>query len=48
MSEATTIYSNLSDQTKIGLNEISKIKDYFNAVFQQRKILSKKLILTKL
>ena len=43
MSEATSIYSNLSDQTKFRLNEINKIKDYFNAEIQERKIISKKL-----
>ena len=43
MSEATNIYSNLSYQTKFRLNEINKIKDYFNADIQERKIRSKKL-----
>ena len=43
MSEATDTYSNLSDQTKFRLNEINKIKDYFNAEIQQRKMMSKKL-----
>ena len=43
MSEATNTYSNLSDQTKFRLNEINKIKDYFNAEIQQRKMMSKKL-----
>ena len=28
--EITNTYSNLSDQTKFRLNEISKIKEYFN------------------
>ena len=35
--------SNLSDETKITLNEIMKIKDYFNSEFQERKTISKKL-----
>ena len=33
----------LSDQTKFRLNEINKIKDYFNSEIQERKIMSKKL-----
>ena len=41
MSEATNIYSSLSDQTKFGLNEI-KIKDYFNAEIQETQITNKK------
>ena len=41
--ETTNIYSNLSDQTKIRLNEINKIKDYLNSKIQERKIMSKKL-----
>ena len=41
-------YSNLnaiplSHQTKSTLNEINKIKDYFNSEIQERKIMSKKL-----
>ena len=43
MSDATNMYSNLSDQTKFRLNEINKIKDSFNAETQVRKIMSKKL-----
>ena len=35
--------SGLSDQTKLRLNEINKIKDYFNSKIQERKIISKKL-----
>ena len=42
MSGAANIYSNLSDQTKLRLNEINKIKDYLNAKLQKRKIMSKK------
>ena len=41
--EVTNTYSNLSDQTKFRLNEINKIKDYFNAEIQERKIMCKKL-----
>ena len=33
----------LSDQTKFRLNEINKIKDYFNSEIQERKAMSKKL-----
>ena len=40
MSEENNIYSNLSDQTKLILNEVNKIKDYFNAEIQERKIMS--------
>ena len=40
--ETTNIYSSLSDQTKTRLNEINKIKDYFNSEIQERKIVSKK------
>ena len=43
MSETANIYSNLHSQTKFRLNEINKIKDYFNSEIQERKITSKKL-----
>ena len=33
----------LIDQTKFRLNEINKIKDYFNSEIQERKTVSKKL-----
>ena len=33
----------LNDQTKFRLNEINKIKDYFNFEIYERKIMSKKL-----
>ena len=33
----------LSDQTKFRLNEINKIKHYFNSEIQDRKTISKKL-----
>ena len=39
--EKSNIYSNLSDQIKIRLNEINKIKDYFNPKIQKRKLTSK-------
>ena len=35
--------TNLTDQTKFRLNEISKIKNYFNSKINQRKNASKKL-----
>ena len=38
------IYSNLSEQTKFRLNEINKNKDCFNSEIQERKIMSKKLL----
>ena len=44
--EVTNTYSRfnaipLSDQTKLKVNEIKKIKGYFNAEIQERKIMSK-------
>ena len=33
----------VSDQKKFRLNEINKIKDYFNSEIPERKIMSKKL-----
>ena len=44
----TNTYSNLNaiplnGQTKFRLNEISKIKDYFNSEIQERKVMSKEL-----
>ena len=33
----------MSDQTKFRLNEINKIKDYFNSEIKERKAISKKL-----
>ena len=41
--EATNMHSSLSDQTKLRLNEINKIKYYFNSKIEERKIVSKKL-----
>ena len=43
ISEATNMYLNLSYQTKFKLNEINKIKDYLNAVIQERKLMSKNI-----
>ena len=42
--KATNLHLNLSDQTKFRLNQINKIKDYFNSEIQKRKIMSNKLI----
>ena len=36
-TEVTKTYSNLSDQTKFRLNEINKIKDYFNSKIPEKK-----------
>ena len=33
----------LNGKTKFRLNQINKIKDYFNSEIQERKIMSKKL-----
>ena len=35
--EATNKHLNSSDQTKFRLNEINKIKDYFNSKIQEKK-----------
>ena len=35
MNKIINIYSNLSDQTKSRLNEINKVKDYFNLEIQE-------------
>ena len=37
------INSNLSDQTKFRLNEMNKLKDYFNSEIQDRKTISKRI-----
>ena len=37
------MHSNLSDQIKFRLNEINKIRDYFNSEIQERKTMSNKL-----
>ena len=41
--EATSTYSNSSEQTKFRLNEINKVKEYFNLEIQKRKQMTKKL-----
>ena len=41
--EVTNRYSNLSDQSQFRLNEINKIKDYFNWEIQKQKLANKKL-----
>ena len=41
--ETTNTRLNLSTETKFRLNEIIKIKNYFNSKIQERKIMSKKL-----
>ena len=43
MNELKSAENPLSDQTKLRLNEINKIKDYFDSQIQKRKIMSKKL-----
>ena len=43
--EVTNMYPNLKDQTTIRLNETNKIKGYFNSEIQERKIMSKLLLL---
>ena len=41
--ETTNIYSSLSDQRKIILDEINKTIDYVNSEIQEIKLMSKKL-----
>ena len=41
--ETRNKYLDLSDQTKFRINEINKIKDYFNSESQEQKAMSKKL-----
>ena len=43
MNEINSTEVPLSDQTKFRLNEINKVKDYFNSEIQKRKTMSKKL-----
>ena len=43
MNESNLAEISLNDQTKFRLNEIDKIKDYFNSEIQAKKTLSKKL-----
>ena len=40
--------SELNDLTKFRLDEINKIKDYFNAEIKERKVLLKKIVNTLL
>ena len=40
--ETLNKYLDLSDQTKLILNEANKIKDYFISEIQERKTMSKK------
>ena len=37
----------MNDQKKFRLNEINKIKDYFNSEIRERKAISKNLVNTK-
>ena len=43
MNELNSAEISLSDQTKFRLNEINKIKYYFNSEIQERKTMTKKL-----
>ena len=43
MNESNLAEISLNDQTKFRLNEINKIKGYFNSEIQAKKALSKKL-----
>ena len=43
MNECNLVKISLNDQTKFRLNEIKKIKDYFNSEIQERKVMSKQL-----
>ena len=43
MDKLNSAEISLSNQTKFKLNEINKIKDYFNSEIQERKTMSKKL-----
>ena len=43
MNESNLDTIPLSDQRKFRLNEINKIKDYFNSKIQEKKTMSKKL-----
>ena len=37
MNETINIHSNLSDQTKFGLNKINKVEDYFTTEIKERE-----------
>ena len=43
MNQSNLVGISLNDQTKFTLNEINKIKDYFNSEIRERKAISKKL-----
>ena len=43
MNEPNSAEISLNDQTKSRLNEINKIKDYFNIEIQEKKTMSKNL-----
>ena len=43
MNELNSAEISLNDQTKFRLNEINKIKDYFNSAIQERKTIYRKL-----
>ena len=43
MSKLNSAEIPLSDQRKFRLNEINRIKDYFNSEIQERKTMNKKL-----
>ena len=43
MNDSNLVKISLNDQTKFRLNEINKIKDYFNSEIKEREAISKKL-----
>ena len=43
MNDSNLVKISFHDQTKFRLNEINKIKDYFNSEVKERKAISKKL-----
>ena len=43
MNESNLVEISLNDQTKFRLNDINKIKDYFNSEIRETKTISKKL-----
>ena len=44
MNDSNLVKFSLNDQTKFRLNEINKIKDYFNSEIKERETISKKLL----
>ena len=44
MNDSNLVKISLNDQTKFRLNEINKIKDYFNSEIKEREAISKKYI----